>query len=169
MGGPSSCPAGCQAPVIAFPALSPHSRAHDVFWVSVCLLSEAKPTFLNSHCSVHAEESKGPSLLRGEGGDPAPPTFSFLVILTSWVFNTPLSPSGPVSPKAPLPRSPPTIHLPHGDFHARVGSMGSSPAPLPPPVTLKVAQASPPSHLRGWSCLWSKSRLQADSGFQKGL
>lgn len=66
MGGPSSCPAGCQAPVIAFPALSPHSRAHDVFWVSVCLLSEAKPTFLNSHCSVHAEESKGPSLLGGE-------------------------------------------------------------------------------------------------------
>lgn len=50
----------CQARVIAFPALSLHSRANDVFWVRVCLLSKAKSIFLNSRCSVQENDNKEP-------------------------------------------------------------------------------------------------------------
>lgn len=51
----------CQTPVVAFPALSLHSRANDVFWVSVCLPSKAKSTFLNGSC-----KGLQGALLRGE-------------------------------------------------------------------------------------------------------
>ena len=131
--GPSSPPAGCQAPVIAFP---PHSRAHDVFWVSVCLLSEAKPTFLNSHRCVPAEESRGPSVLQRRAGDPPFSVGEVTLSLQAsyfWPFS-PLRSSSQLSlPQALAPLKPPSPD-PHqastspGDFHLRVVSPSPSPS-----------------------------------------
>lgn len=51
----------------AFPALSLHSRASDVFWVSVGPPSQARSTFLDSPCSVRVGKVQGASAPQGQG------------------------------------------------------------------------------------------------------
>lgn len=158
---PSSCHASCLDPVTAFPAFSLHSRASDVVCVSVCRLSQAKSTSLDSHCSSMWRSTRGPHF-SGEDVTPTPPAFSSLFILTSWVFNTPLPPSGPtsLSPLKRLALIPTAAHLPPGISSPggqHVAQPCSSPSPRhfeggpsfpPPPPPLQLAS-------QGWSYLQS--------------
>lgn len=137
----------CELPgtVTAFPALSLHSGANDVFWGSVGPLSQARSTFLNSPCSVGAGKYKGPLLLKGRS-DPFPPTFSLPAILTSSTHPSLFRPQTSLAPLEPLlSRFSAPVHLPHGDFLPRMLQFSTPPSP----GTLTVALASPGSRTRG--------------------